>query len=352
MEKPERSVYTAQDFLQWRETATLDLTPKFQRRGVWTPAARSFFIDTLLRQMPVPPIYIRVSQSDDRRRSIRQVIDGQQRVSCILDYVDGKFRLARTLPGSWAGKSFDQLTSNEHYLIMSYTLSSELFYGISDAEVLEIFSRLNTYSVPLNAQELRNGRYFGLFKQSAYNLAREHLEFWRRYSIFSERSIARMLEVELTSELLIAQIAGMQDKKTTIDHYYSEYDDNYLDRTSHEHRFRSVIDAITESLGDSIKTTEFTRPPLFYTLFGAIYHYQYALPGFDVDTPRKELNRAARLSLTEAVQKLSNLIEAGRENVPLRAEAEVFVNACLRQTDNIKPRQDRLNYLYENAFGS
>jgi hypothetical protein len=32
------------------------LNPKFQRRGVWTPAARSFFIDTLLRQMPVPPI--------------------------------------------------------------------------------------------------------------------------------------------------------------------------------------------------------------------------------------------------------------------------------------------------------
>jgi hypothetical protein len=266
--------------------------------------------------------------------------------------VDGKFRLARTLPGSWAGKSFDQLAPDENSLIMSYTLSSELFYGISDAEVLEIFSRLNTYSVPLNAQELRNGRYFGLFKQSSYSLAHEHLEFWRRYNIFSERSIARMLEVELTSELLIAQIAGMQDKKTTIDHYYSEYDDDYPERASHERRFRAVIDTITDSLGDSIRTTEFTRPPLFYTLFSAIYHYQFALPGFNRDAPRKELNRGARLSLTEAVQKLSNLIEAGRESVPLRADAEVFVNACLRQTDNIKPREDRLKYLYENAFGT
>jgi hypothetical protein len=185
MEKPERSVYTAQDFLQWRETATLDLTPKFQRRGVWTAAARSFFIDSLLRQMPVPPIYIRVSQLEDRRRSVRQVIDGQQRISCVLDYMDGKFRLSRTLPGPWAGKSYEGLGVDEQQQIMTYTFSSELFYGISDSEVLQIFSRLNTYSVPLNAQELRNGRYFGLFKQSAYNLAYEHLEFWRRHSIFS-----------------------------------------------------------------------------------------------------------------------------------------------------------------------
>lgn len=142
MEKPERSVYTPQDFLQWREAGSLELTPKFQRRGVWTAAARSFFVDTLLRQMPVPPIYIRMVQSEDRKHSVRQVIDGQQRISCVLDYLDGKFRLSRTLPGSWAGKTFEGLTPDEQQQITTYTLSSELFYGISDSEVLQIFARL------------------------------------------------------------------------------------------------------------------------------------------------------------------------------------------------------------------
>ena len=88
-----------------------------------------------------------------------------------------------------------------------------MFGDISDGEVLETFARLNTYAVKLNAQELRNGRFFGLFKQSAYTLAFEHVEFWRRNGIFSERNIARMLEVELTSELLIALLDGLQDKK-------------------------------------------------------------------------------------------------------------------------------------------
>jgi Protein of unknown function DUF262 len=350
MEKPERSVYTPQDFFQWRETGSLDLTPKFQRRGVWTAAARSFFIDTLLRQMPVPPIYIRVAQSDDRKRSLRQVIDGQQRISCILDYLDGKFRLSRTLPGSWAGKPFEGLTPDEQQQITTYTLSSELFYGISDSEVLQIFARLNTYSVPLNAQELRNGRYFGLFKQSVYDLAHEHLEFWRRHGIFSERSIARMLEVELTGELVIAEIDGMQDKKKSIEQFYGDYDDQYADRKKNESKFREVVDVVNETFGNSLNQTEFSRVPLFYSLFCAIYHYRYGLPKCELKTSRKEINKSQRLSLAEAVQRLSDLIEAGREGAPLSPNAEDFVNACLRQTDNIKPRNDRLRYLYERAF--
>lgn len=350
MKKPERSLYTPQDFLQWREAGSLELTPKFQRRGVWTSAARSFFIDTLLRQMPVPPIYVRVVQSEDRKRSVRQVIDGQQRISCVLDFLDGKFRLSRTLPGSWAGKAFDALTSDEQQQVTTYTFSSELFHGISDAEVLQIFARLNTYSVPLNAQELRNGRYFGLFKQSVSELAHEHLEFWRRHDIFSERSIARMLEVELASELVIAQIAGMQDKKSSIDQFYGDYDEDYPDRQRNERRFRSVIDAINETFTDGLGQTEFARAPLFYSLFCAIYHRLYSLPNTHLKTPNKELNRNDRLSLLEAVQKLSDLIDNGRKGVPISGSAELFVNACLRQTDNIKPRQERLRYLYKSAF--
>src|SRR5947207_10852522 len=152
VERPERSIYTPQDFLQWRETSSLELTPKFQRRGVWTSAARSFFIDTLLRQLPVPPVYIRVVQAEDRRRSVREIIDGQQRISCVLDYVDGKFRLSRTMPGPWAGKFFEDLPLDYQRNITTHSFSCEIFHGISDSEVLDVFARLNTYSVPLNAQ--------------------------------------------------------------------------------------------------------------------------------------------------------------------------------------------------------
>ena len=63
MERPRRAEYTPLDFSQWHAGNSLTLSPKFQRRGVWKPAARSFFVDSLLKEMPVPPIYLRQTQS-------------------------------------------------------------------------------------------------------------------------------------------------------------------------------------------------------------------------------------------------------------------------------------------------
>jgi hypothetical protein len=350
MQKPQRSVYTPQDFLQWRESKALVLTPKFQRRGVWKPKARSFFIDTLLREMPVPPIYIRVAQSPGSTGIVREVIDGQQRVSAILDFIDGQFRLSKSLGGSWAGSTYDKLSIAEQNRITSYSFSAEIFSGLSDLQVLEIFARLNTYSVPLNAQELRNGRFFGIFKQTAYALAHEHLEFWRANEIFTEQRIARMLEVELTSELMIAEIAGMQDKKKSIDTFYDDFDDTFPNRSSVRTRFRTIIDTISETFDNGLKETEFNRPPLFYSLFCALYHRLYRLPKTSIKTPRRRLDKSERLSLKETAQKLSEYITAARsgDDVPNRYSA--FVSACLRQTDNIKPRQTRLKTVYEHAF--
>ena len=350
MIKPERSVYTAQDFLHWRTAGTLELTPKFQRRGVWTSAARSFFIDTLLRSMPVPPIYIRNTQTVGADILIKEVIDGQQRISAVLDYVDGKYKLSNSLESPWAGKTFKDLTGIQRQTILNHSFSTEIFVGISDLEVLSVFARLNTYSVPLNKQELRNGKYFGPFKQSMYELAYEHLEFWRRQKIFSERSIARMLEVELTSELSIAQISGMQDKKKSIDEFYGKFDEGYANRARNEKRFREVIDDIGESFEDGLGETEFSRAPLFYSLFCAISHRRFGLQKCTYATNRKTMTAKERSSLVDVVQRLSDLIEIARDGGTVPGAYERFVNACLTQTDNIRPRQERLKILYNRAF--
>ena len=352
MIKPERSIYTAQDFLQWRAGNSLELTPKFQRRGVWSSAARSFFIDTLIRAMPVPPIYIRRVQAPAAEGLVNEVIDGQQRVSAILDYLDGKYRLSTNLRSGWAGKAFRDLAPAQRQAIMNHSFSTEIFVGITDLEVLEIFARLNTYSVPLNAQELRNGKYFGLFKQSMYSLALEHLEFWRRQKIFSERNIARMLEAELTSELSIAMLDGMQDKKKSIDDFYGRFEDEYPSQNQNERRFRDVIDDISETFDEGIGETEFSRAPLFYTLFCAVAHRRFGLPKVALATPKKALNASERANLSDAVLRLSEAIEKEREGDAIPASSQGFVAASLTQTDNIKPRQERLRALYHRAFPS
>src|SRR6266852_5754098 len=61
--KTEKAVYTPEDFLLWQENNLFEITPKFQRRPVWRTPARSYFIDTLLRGMTVPPLYFRMTQN-------------------------------------------------------------------------------------------------------------------------------------------------------------------------------------------------------------------------------------------------------------------------------------------------
>lgn len=170
--KTGKAVFSIEDFQIWETNEVLDLTPKFQRRPVWKPGAKSFLIDTILRGMTVPPIYLRNAQNKETTKSIRQVVDGQQRIRTVLDFTkpDG-FRLSKTLNGDWAGKRFSDLTIDQQRQILQFGFSCEAFKGISDSQVLEVFCRLNSYGVPLNNQELRNGNYFGPFKQTCYALA-------------------------------------------------------------------------------------------------------------------------------------------------------------------------------------
>jgi len=350
--KTDSATYTPNDFVLWQKNDILVITPKFQRRSVWKTPARSLFIDTLLRGMTVPPLYLRMIQNDKSTEIVREVIDGQQRVRSVLDFIEEKYHLSSTLNASWAGQRFSHLSGDEQRRIMSFGFPTETFKGISDQDVLELFCRLNMNGVPLNKQELRNGRFFGLFKQSAFALAVEYLEFWREHRIFTEQSIARMLEVELTSELLIAGHEGMQDKKTTIDDYYKQWENSYSGRDKGERRFRTTLATISETFDNGdLAGTEFRRPPLFYTLFCVVFHHIFALPQIRHTSPRKRLSANDRQALKDAVLHLSEIVAQSKEptgDVPKKYTA--FVLACQRQTDNIGPRQERFNTLFDEAF--
>jgi len=292
---------------------------------------------------------LRETQSDDYSRMVREVIDGQQRLRSVLDFIDGRFAISRSISAPWAGMRFETLPRLAQERIRHYHFSCEVFDDISDASVLDIFARMNSYSTPLNKQELRNGRFFGPFKQLSYQLSRDYLEFWRQERLFTEQAIARMLEVELVSELLILGMSGPQDKKASIDRYYSEYDDDFIYMTTARKRFQATLEEISDSVGDILPESEFRRIPLFYSLYGAVYHRLFGVQGLDLPTSKSRLKRSDKDTLVWAVEKLSSLVEAGREEEDVPKRYQAFVTACLRQTDNIQPRIRRLNTIYSEA---
>jgi hypothetical protein len=351
--KTEKAVYTPNDFVLWVENKLLEITPKFQRRPVWRTPAKSYFIDTILRGMTVPPLYMRWTQNEEKTKAIRQVVDGQQRVRSVLEFIaPNGYRLSTTLKAPWGGKRFGQLTPEQQEQIKSFSFSTELFKGLSDKQILEVFCRLNMNGVPLNKQELRNGKFFGLFKTSSFELALKYLEFWRKHRVFTEQSIARMLEVELTSELLIAGNVGMQDKKSSIDDFYDQWEESYPDQSRDEKRFEETLGVIAETFpGTDLANSEFRRPPLFYSLYCVVYHHLFGLPKIQRQSPRKKLTADQRDSLREAVVHLSEIVVQSKDpttETPKRYTA--FVAACLRQTDNINPRKIRFDSLYDEAF--
>src|ERR1035438_8229475 len=127
--KTDPARYTPEDLLLWQANDALEITPKFQRRAVWRTPARSYFIDTLLRDMTVPPLYFRMTQNKDKTKTIREVVDGQQRVRSVLDFIEDGFRMSKS-SAEWSRKRFSQLSEDQQQRIMSFSFTTEIFKGI------------------------------------------------------------------------------------------------------------------------------------------------------------------------------------------------------------------------------
>ncbi|EDY82164.1 conserved hypothetical protein [Verrucomicrobiia bacterium DG1235] len=342
--------FTISDLYNWHKKDELYLQPKFQRRKVWRPIARSYLIDTIVRGLPMPKIYYRMQVDPNSIKSIREVVDGQQRLDAVFSYIDDNFAVSRTHSSIAAGKKFSKLPDDVRSSILSYDISADLLVGANDTQVLQIFARINSYSVTLNAQEKRNAKYFGRFKDVAYRLGTEHLEFWTRNSILTNQKIARMGEAELTSELLVGLLAGLQDKKASLDRYYKSYEDQFPSEKQVTEKFDRVLNWLQQNLMSELKGTVFTRPALFYSLFMAVGDALYGIDGGSGKLnrfPSKTLSSKQQVNLVAKLKELSN---ATKVDEPPKKLAR-FVTASARQTDNVRPRRTRHEYLI-NIFKS
>jgi hypothetical protein len=132
--------------------------PSFQRRYVWTNTLASKLIESILLNVPIPPCYL--SQNEDFELD---VIDGQQRLFSIYRYLDNQFPLTGLeVLVELNGSRFHEITSKLQRQLKTHTLRCILITNESHPEIkFDVFERLNTNTVPLNAQELRNCIYRG-----------------------------------------------------------------------------------------------------------------------------------------------------------------------------------------------
>ena len=257
--------YSINDFRGWNDRKELELQPKFQRRSVWSDKARSYLMDSILRDKPIPKIFVRQDIDPKTKKTVREVVDGQQRLRTIFSFLQDGFKINKAHSIEYGRMFYSELPQDVQTAILKYELSVDLLLDAPDKEVLDIFARLNSYAVKLNPQELRNATYFGEFKTVAYSLGLEYNSFWTNNRIFTDAQILRMNEVELTSDLLVALLDGIKSRKA-IDAYYKMYDDELKSKTTLVKNFRRTMDAIGAMTSGVLSESAF-KSPFFFTPF-------------------------------------------------------------------------------------
>ena len=337
--------YSINDFVEWERQGQLELNPAFQRRPVWSERAKSYLMDTIVRGKPIPKFFIRQKINVTTRTSAREVVDGQQRLRTILSYVKDGFVISRAQNAEFGGKRFSTLPEDVQAQILAYEIAVDLLINLPDSEVLDIFSRLNSYAVILNEQEKLNANYFGPFKITADAIGRKYTEFWIQNGVLTSKQILRMAEVSLVADLLIAMLEGLRAKKR-IKGYYRAYEATFDHDTQQlEDRFDQTIGIIGKLFPSGLKGSEFSRPFLFYSLFTTVFHCLYGLPGFAAPRPGLGTDREIEIA-RNGLERVEGLFEVTPADITaLAPEERQFLSNSRRATTDQPAREGRGRFL-------
>ncbi|RWE29074.1 MAG: DUF262 domain-containing protein [Mesorhizobium sp.] len=214
-------------FLDQHALSRLDLSPPYQRRSVWTPKDRRYFLDTLFRGFPCPPIYLHKT-IDQTGGAVFHIVDGKQRIETIIRFSQGKLRIPedygddRLNNKRWKDILADTPLRNQ---FLNYPFVVEYFDDVDSTVVNEIFERMNKNSRKLTQQELRNARYDGWFSNEVDRELEEPI--WRNLGIVTAGRARRMADAQFIAELFMVvideRIVGFEHN--LIDEAYANYED-------------------------------------------------------------------------------------------------------------------------------
>jgi len=361
LKKKSPKIVQINDILQWYENDELELSPKYQRNSVWNEKAKSYLIDTIIRGLPIPPIFMRQRIDVNTKKTYREVIDGQQRLRAITEFIQNKFPISRTHNELYGGMYYDKLDEEIKEQILDYDIFVEVINEKEDPIIYDMFARLNTNNCVLNRQELRNSRYWGEFKVAAYNTAAEYREIFYNNRIFNDKQFSRMDDVELVSVLLNVFINGIDsDTPTSIDKLYQKYDKDFSDFVNIKEKFDKVmfeIQKIYEYLNGNVKC--FTSKVYFYTLFVTIMHQLfgvdnlsiYRLPQFSIS--QIDSNRERLLDcIIQFENDFEDCVVNENDNNPLFSGFSTFEKNHRSRTTNKIERIQRVQFLSDYLTGA
>lgn len=171
------------------ERDELTLQPDFQRKFVWTHEHQEQFIDTILKGFPFPEVYVCDGEVNiSKMLTCKNVIDGQQRLTTIKNYIDDNFK--EPLTGI---KPYADLSESEKKSFVSYQVVMRDLGEINAETTREIFRRINLTKFKLDNVEIQNAIYDGEFIQAA-KIILDNIDL-QNYGVFRESEFTRMADL-------------------------------------------------------------------------------------------------------------------------------------------------------------
>jgi hypothetical protein len=204
--------------------------PPYQRPSdVWSEEKQSFLIDTILKNFPMPPIFLH-QHIDDSGKTMYDVIDGKQRLGSIIAFIQNKLQVPEDFSSDGFGEDnlcgllFKDFEKQEITYWKKIFWRYEITIEYIDTDQLQIvnniFDRLNRNGEPLTRQELRNAKYHD---SSIYKLIKNLSDLPEFKPVFKNIQVNRLENHEIVSELLFALMSNQilsGDNQDNIDSLY------------------------------------------------------------------------------------------------------------------------------------
>ncbi|MEQ9467392.1 MAG: DUF262 domain-containing protein [Ekhidna sp.] len=336
--------YNISDFIEWYENGLLELSPDFQRRSVWTEKAKSYLIDTIIRSKPIPKLLI--SQRLQGSKNVRIVVDGQQRLRTMLSFYNGDFKISRVHNKEFAGKTFETLPEDIQNEFLKYELGVDLLFDMPYEDILDIFARINSYTVKLKTQEIYNARYVGYFKQTIFKYGLRYVNYFIEGGVLTKANVTRMAEAEMSADLFVSLIDSVKTNKG-IENYYKKYEDDEGPLEEASEQFDSIMSYVGSLYpAEELRSTNWKRTQLFYTLFTSIGHCLFGLEGLAVEnkpTINDKNTGKIRVVLDEISLKYDEYTDDKDAVIP--SDYKEFINYSRRGTTDTGARISRSNFV-------
>lgn len=261
--------------------------PYQRKSNVWSDDKKSFLIDSILKNYPMPAIFMRPIVDDDGKTQY-DVVDGKQRLQAIISFIEGKTALTsyfaedsfigednRDMADKIAGKTFLEIRDNgaSDYVkqFWTYTLQIEYLYDDNTDLISSVFDRLNRNGEPLNPQELRKAKYASTpIIEVVENLAEN--EFLK--DKLDRLKIERMEDEEFVSELLFLILDGkaLDSSPDVLDDKYNQYKNDTEALNNGQKQFEHIIDFIKQLSIDYTRYKRLFWTTHLYTLFSVAWY--------------------------------------------------------------------------------